>query len=399
MTNPDWVPLMRRASAVITDHGGRTAHAAIVSRELGIPAVVGTGDGTDKVGQGQEVTVSCAEGDEGVVYEGRLGFEVEEVPLDDLPATRTKVMMNVAEPAAAFRWWRLPSDGVGLARMEFIVNNAIKVHPLALTRFDQLEDDEARGRIEKLTAGATSKEEYFVDRLARGVAKIAASQHPRPVIVRLTDFKTNEYADLVGGRQFEPREANPMLGFRGASRYYSDAYRDGFSLECQGIRRARDEIGMTNVAVMIPFCRTPEEADRVLQVLAEEGLQRGRGGLEVYLMCELPANVVLAEEFAARVDGFSIGSNDLTQLVLGIDRDSGALGHLFDECHEAVTRSMFDVVERAHRAGTKVGICGEAPSNHPRLAEGRVEAGIDSLSLSPDRLLEVKRRVAEVEVA
>lgn len=397
MTNPDWVPLMRRAAAVVTDHGGRTAHAAIVSRELGIPAVVGTGDATRQVGEGQEVTVSCAEGDEGVVYEGKLGFEVEEVPLHDIPDTRTKVMMNLAEPAAAFRWWRLPADGVGLARMEFIVNNAIKVHPLALTRFDQLEDDDARTQIEDLTAGAASKEEYFVDRLARGIAKIAASQHPRPVIVRLSDFKTNEYADLVGGRQFEPREANPMLGFRGASRYYSQAYRDGFALECQGIRRARDDIGMDNVAVMIPFCRTPEEADRVLEVLAEEGLQRGRAGLEVYLMCELPANVILAEEFAARVDGFSIGSNDLTQLVLGIDRDSASLGHLFDERNEAVTRSILDVVERAHRVGTKVGICGEAPSNHPDLAERLVEAGIDSLSLSPDRLLEVKRRVAEVE--
>ena len=397
MTNPDWVPIMRRAGAVVTDHGGRTAHAAIVSRELGIPAVVGTGRGTEVLEGGQEVTVSCAEGDEGRVYEGALEFEVEQLTLDDLPDTRTRVMINLAEPAAAFRWWRLPADGVGLARMEFVINNAIKVHPLALTRFDQLEDDDARRQVEEMTAGSPSKEEYFVDRLAPGIAKIAAPHHPNPVIVRLSDFKTNEYADLIGGRQFEPREANPMLGFRGASRYYSDDYRDGFALECQAIRRARDEIGMANVAVMIPFCRTPEEADRVLEAMAEEHLQRGRGGLEVYLMCEIPANVVLAEEFAARVDGFSIGSNDLTQLVLGVDRDSGQLSHLFDERNQAVLRSIFDVIERVHRVDTKVGFCGEAPSNHPDLAEQLVEAGIDSMSVSPDRVLDVKRRVAEAE--
>ena len=397
MTDPDWVPVMRRAAAVVTDHGGRTAHAAIVSRELGLPAVVGTGRATKELSDDQEVTVSCAEGDEGFVYEGTLDFEVEETPLEDVPDTATRIMVNLAEPAAAFRWWRLPADGVGLARMEFIVNNAIKVHPLALTRFDQLEDESARRQVEELVAGAESREEYFVDRLARGIARIATAHHPNPVILRTSDFKTNEYADLIGGRQFEPREANPMLGWRGASRYYSDDYRDGFALECRAIRRAREEIGLRNVMVMIPFCRTPEEADRVLETLAEQGLVRGVNGLEVFVMCEVPSNVILAEEFAARFDGFSIGSNDLTQLVLGVDRDSSALAHLFDETNEAVTRSIRDLIERAHRSGVKVGICGEAPSNHADFAEMLVDTGIDSISVAPDRLMRVKAKVAEVE--
>ncbi|MDQ3898235.1 MAG: phosphoenolpyruvate synthase [Actinomycetota bacterium] len=397
MTDPDWVPVMRRAAAIVTDHGGRTAHAAIVSRELGLPAVVGTGAATADLRDGQEVTVSCAEGDEGFVYEGALEFEVEETPLDETPETKTRVMINLAEPAAAFRWWRLPSDGVGLARMEFIVNNAIKAHPLALTRFDELEDEDDRGRIEALVAGASSREEYFVDRLAQGIARIAAAGHPHPVIVRMSDFKTNEYADLVGGRQFEPQEANPMLGWRGASRYYSDGYRDGFALECRAVRRAREEMGFANVMVMIPFCRTPEEADRVLETMAEERLVRGRRGLEVYVMCEIPSNVILAEEFAARFDGFSIGSNDLTQLVLGVDRDSSLLAHLFDETSEAVTRFVRDLIARAHRAGVKVGICGEAPSNHPGFTEMLVDSGIDSISVSPDRLLKVKAQVADIE--
>ncbi|MDQ3571039.1 MAG: PEP-utilizing enzyme, partial [Actinomycetota bacterium] len=380
-----------------TDHGGRTAHAAIVSRELGLPAVVGTGRATEVLSDGQEVTVSCAQGDEGFVYEGSLEFEVEETPLDDVAQTTTRLMVNLAEPAAAFRWWRLPADGVGLARMEFIINNAIKVHPLALTRFDQLEDESARRQVEDLVQGADSREEYFVDRLARGIARIGAAHHPNPVIVRMSDFKTNEYAGLIGGRQFEPREANPMLGWRGASRYYSEDYRDGFALECRAIRRAREQIGMANIMMMIPFCRTPQEADRVLETLAEEGLVRGVDGLEVFVMCEIPSNVILAEEFAARFDGFSIGSNDLTQLVLGVDRDSSALAHLFDETNEAVTRSICDLIEQAHRSGVKVGICGEAPSNHPEFTEMLVAAGIDSISVSPDRLLRVRAGVAEAE--
>jgi pyruvate,water dikinase len=397
MTDPDWVPIMRRAAAVVTDHGGRTAHAAIVSRELGVPAVVGTGSATKELADGQDVTVSCAEGDDGFVYEGTLEYEVDETPLEDVPPTTTRMMINLAEPAAAFRWWRLPADGVGLARMEFIINNAIKVHPLALTRYDELEDEATRRQVDELVAGTSSPEEYFVDRLAQGIARIAAAHHPNPVIVRMSDFKTNEYADLVGGRQFEPKEANPMLGWRGASRYYSDGYRDGFALECRAVRRAREWIGLANVMVMIPFCRTPEEADRVLETMADEGLIRGRHGLEVFVMCEVPSNVILVEEFAARFDGFSIGSNDLTQLVLGVDRDSAALAHLFDETNPAVTRSITDLIERAHRAGVRVGICGEAPSNHPDFAEMLVEAGIDSISVSPDRLLQVKTRVAEVE--
>ncbi|MCC5978124.1 MAG: phosphoenolpyruvate synthase, partial [Salinarimonas sp.] len=294
-TDPDWVPIMKRAAAIVTDYGGRTSHAAIVSRELGLPAIVGTGDATQTLHDEQEVTVSCAEGDQGFVYEGIGEFEVETLSLDDIPETRTKIMLNVGNPAAAFRWWRLPAEGVGLARMEFVINNWIKVHPVALTRFDKLEDDEARKTIEELTRGYEDKGDYFVDRLAQGLAKIAATYYPKPTIVRMSDFKTNEYAGLIGGAQFEPREENPMLGFRGASRYYSDRYRDGFALECRAIRKLREEIGLDNVVVMIPFCRSLDEADKVLEVMAENGLVRGDKGLQVYVMCEIPSNVILAE--------------------------------------------------------------------------------------------------------
>jgi pyruvate,water dikinase len=397
MTDPDWVPIMKQAAAIVTDHGGRTCHAAIVSRELGIPAIVGTGEATDVLKTGEEITISCAEGDEGCVYEGILKFEGREISLDDVPETKTRIMMNIASPAAAFRWWRLPCEGIGLARMEFIINNIIKIHPMALIRFDALEDKEAKRQIEILTRGYEDKTEYFVNHLAQGIAKIAASQYPDPVIVRMSDFKTNEYADLIGGREFEPRESNPMLGFRGASRYYSEKYRDGFALECRAIRRLREEIGLTNVLIMIPFCRTLEEADRVLGVLAENGLIRGEKGLEVYVMCEIPSNVIMAGQFAERFDGFSIGSNDLTQLVLGVDRDSSELAELFDERNEAVKEEVSRLIKTAHKTNTKVGICGQAPSDYPDFAAFLVEEGIDSISLNPDSVIEVKKRIAQVE--
>ncbi|MBD3177030.1 MAG: phosphoenolpyruvate synthase, partial [Armatimonadia bacterium] len=397
MTDPDWVPIMKQAKGIVTDHGGRTSHAAIVSRELGIPAIVGTGDATETVESGREITISSAEGDQGHVYEGMLDFEEDEANLAEIPATETRMMINIASPAASFRWWRLPCKGIGLARMEFIINNVIQIHPMALVEFDELDDDAVRRRIESLTRGYEDKTEYFVDHLARGIAKIGASQHPEPVIVRMSDFKTNEYADLIGGSLFEPDENNPMLGFRGASRYYSDAYREGFGLECRAIRRVRDEIGLDNVVIMIPFCRTPKEADRVLEVLAEFGLERGKNGLEVYAMAEIPANVILADHFAERFDGFSIGTNDLTQLVLGVDRDSEALAYLFDERNDAVKRFVGQLIDTAHDTGSYVGICGEAPSNYPEFAAFLVRKGIDSLSLSPDSVLAVKERVAEVE--
>ena len=396
-TDPDWVPIMKRAAAIVTDHGGRTSHAAIVSRELGLPAIVGTGDATEILHDDQDVTVSCAEGDKGFVYEGIGAFEVAELSLDDIPRTRTAVMLNLANPAAAFRWWRLPADGVGLARMEFVVANHIKVHPMALVRFDTLRDDQAKRRIAELTRGYADKTEYFVERLARGLARIAAANHPNPVIVRMSDFKTNEYANLIGGAEFEPKEENPMLGFRGASRYYSPRYRDGFALECRAIRRLREEMGLRNVVVMIPFCRSTKEADRVLEVMAENGLRRGENGLEIYVMCEIPSNVVLAKAFAERFDGFSIGSNDLTQLTLGVDRDSDELAELFDEQDEAVKWMIRTVIEAAHRSGAKVGLCGQAPSDHPAFAEFLVACGIDSISVSPDSFIAVKRHVAAAE--
>ncbi|GIK83277.1 MAG: phosphoenolpyruvate synthase [Alphaproteobacteria bacterium] len=397
ITDPDWVPIMKQAAGIITDHGGTTSHAAIVSRELGVPAIVGVGDGTMLLRDGQEITLSCAEGDVGYVYDGILAFEATEVDLAEMPATRTAMMLNIASPAAAFQWWRLPAKGVGLARMEFIISNAIKIHPMALVRPDRVEDPEARRQIEALTRGYRDPRDYFVDRLARGIAKIAAPFHPGPVIVRLSDFKTNEYAHLIGGAAFEPKEENPMLGWRGASRYYDARYRDGFALECRALRTVREEIGLANVIVMVPFCRTPKEADRVLAVMAENGLKRGQDGLEVYMMCEIPSNVILAEQFARRFDGFSIGSNDLTQLVLGVDRDSGALAPLFDERDEAVTRTIREVIGKAHAAGIKIGICGQAPSNYPEFAEFLVEAGIDSISLNPDSFVTTIRHVAAAE--
>jgi pyruvate,water dikinase len=395
MTDPDWVSIMARASGIVTDQGGSTSHAAIVSRELGIPAVVGTGTGTDAIADNQLITLSCAEGDEGHVYEGALEFATEEVDLGTLPRTRTAVMVNIASPAAAFTWWRLPADGVGLARMEFIVNDLIRVHPMALAHPDLVTNDAQRAQIDELTRGYADPTEYFVDMLSRGIAKLTAPYFPSPVVVRLSDFKTNEYAHLIGGQYFEHTEENPMLGFRGASRYYDPRYRDGFALECQALKRVREQMGFENVIVMVPFCRTPEEADRVLEAMAENGLSRGEHGLKVYMMCEIPSNVVLAERFATRFDGFSIGSNDLTQLVLGVDRDSADLAALFDERDDAEKRMISEAIRKAHEGGIRIGICGQGPSNHPDFAAFLVGEGIDSISLNPDSFLATVRVIAE----
>ncbi|MFE9255225.1 phosphoenolpyruvate synthase [Streptomyces sp. NPDC006879] len=396
ITDPDWEPIMKRASAIVTDHGGRTSHAAIVSRELGVPAVVGAGRATELLRDGLEVTVSCAEGDRGQVYPGLLDYEETETDLADLPRTRTQVMLNLADPSAALRWWRLPADGVGLARLEFIVAHQVKAHPMALLHPERL-DREDRRAIDDLTAGYPDRSQYFVDRLARAIARIAVSRWPAPVVVRTSDFKANEYARLLGGRPFEPAEANPMIGWRGASRYYSEGYREGFALECRALRRVREEMGLQNVIVMIPFCRTLEEADEVLRVMAEQGLHRGRNGLKVYVMAEIPANIILAEEFAERFDGFSIGSNDLTQLTLGVDRDSEALAHIFDESDPAVMTLIETLVARARSTGVTVGLCGQRPSDDPSFTEFLVGTGIDSISVAPDSFAAVKQHVAAAE--
>jgi pyruvate,water dikinase len=399
MTDPDWEPVMKRAAAVVTDHGGRTCHAAIVSRELGIPAIVGTGSGTSAVRTGDEVTVSCAEGEEGFVYQGTLPVRVERTNLADVPRPRTQMMMNVANPAEAFSLSFLPNDGVGLARLEFIIGTHIRAHPMALVHPERIADGKARREIERLTRGYADKGQYFVDRLAEGVAMIAAAFWPKDVIVRLSDFKTNEYAGLLGGAAFEPDEDNPMIGFRGASRYYDERYREGFALECRAMRKVREEMGLENVKLMVPFCRTVEEGRRVIAELAINGLVQGTRGLEIYVMCEIPSNVVLAREFAEVFDGFSIGSNDLTQLVLGVDRDSELVAHLFDERNEAVTRTIAQVITAAHAAGRKIGICGQAPSDYPEFARFLVTKGIDSLSLNPDSQLKTMLEIAELEKA
>jgi pyruvate,water dikinase len=397
ITDPDWVPIMKKAAAIVTDHGGRTSHAAIVSRELGLTAIVGAGDATSVLSNGMQVTVSCAEGDDGHVYDGILGFEVRAIDLDEIPTTRTKVMVNLGNPSAAFRWWRLPSDGVGLARMEFIISNLIKIHPMALVNYQHLKDKQARSRIAELTHAYEDKTQYFVETLARGMARIAAAHFPKPVIVRMSDFKTNEYAELIGGAAFEPKEENPMLGWRGASRYYSEDYRAGFALECQAVRMAREAIGLDNIIIMIPFCRTLGEADNVLSELASNGLVRGQHGLEIYMMAEIPANVILAQQFGERFDGFSIGSNDLTQLILGVDRDSSRLNALFDERDEAVTTVIAQLLATSRKIGRHTGICGQAPSDHPEFARFLVEHGIDSISVSPDSFLAVKQVVSKAE--
>lgn len=395
-TDPDWEPVMKRAAAIVTDRGGRTSHAAIVSRELGVPAIVGANDATERLEYGMPATVSCAEGEVGRVYRGHLDYEIEEIELEGVETTSVDIMMNIAEPSRAFRQSMIPHDGVGLAREEFIINNYIGIHPMALIEPERL-DPETRHELERRTNGRDDLPGYFVDRLAQGIAMIGAAFHPEDVIVRLSDFKSNEYASLLGGSVFEPHEENPMIGFRGASRYYDEDYREAFKLECQALKRVRDEMGLTNVKAMIPFCRTPEEAERVQEVMAEEGLERGDNGLDVYMMAEIPSNIVMAEEFAEMFDGFSIGSNDLTQFTLGVDRDSDKLVHLFDERHEAVKRMIRIVIERAHAADCKVGICGQAPSDYPEFAEFLVDAGIDSISLTPDSVLKTRLNLAEYE--
>ncbi|HXJ55698.1 MAG TPA: phosphoenolpyruvate synthase, partial [Verrucomicrobiae bacterium] len=386
-TDPDWEPIMKKAVAIVTNRGGRTCHAAIVSRELGVPAIVGTEHGTEVLKNGQVVTVCCAEGDTGFVYDGRLQFDVQRTSLKDLSRPRTKVMMNVGNPEEAFALSFIPNDGVGLAREEFIITTYIKAHPLALLDYDRLTDAGVKAQIDALTAGYTDKPQFFVDKLAQGVAMIAAAFYPKDVILRLSDFKTNEYANLIGGQAYEPAEENPMLGFRGASRYYHPRYQAGFALECRAVKKVREEMGLRNLKLMIPFCRTLEEGRRVQTEMAKHGLRRGVDGLELYVMCEIPSNVILAEEFAEIFDGFSIGSNDLTQLILGVDRDSEIVAPIFDERNAAVKKMIAGVIAVCRAKKRKIGICGQAPSDYPDFAQFLVEQGIDSISLNPDTVL------------
>ena len=396
-TDPDWEPIMKRASAIVTDQGGRTCHAAIIARELGIPAIVGCGNATQRLKTGQVVTITCAAGEVGKVYGGQLPFTIEETIIDELPCTRTQILMNVGNPEEAFRLAKIPCDGVGLARMEFIIANHIKVHPLALLNFDQLEPDQTKHEIVQLTALYPHKPDYFVENLAHGLGMIAAAFYPNPVVIRLSDLKSNEYANLLGGATFEPQEENPMIGWRGASRYTDPRYRDAFALECQALQRVRQDMGLTNVIPMVPFCRTPEEGQQVLEEMARHGLQRGQNGLQVYVMCEIPNNVILADEFSQIFDGFSIGSNDLTQLTLGLDRDSALVSHLFDERSAGVKAMVRQVITEAKKNQRKIGICGQAPSDYPEFAQFLVQQGIDSISLNPDSVVKTTLAVAAME--
>ena len=396
-TTPDWEPVMKQAAAIVTNRGGRTCHAAIVARELGIPAVVGCDNATEVIPDGEVVTVSCAGGDEGRVYRGKLEWEVIETDLSGLPRPKTKIMINLGNPDLAFATSFLPNDGVGLARLEFIINEYIKAHPMALLHPEKIDDKETRCRIESLTTGYESGADYFVRKLSEGVGTIAAAFWPKPVVVRMSDFKTNEYATLLGGAGFEPEEDNPMIGFRGAARYTHPAYAEGFGLECAAMKRVREEMGLTNVKLMIPFCRRVQEGERVLEVMAQNGLRRGENGLEIYVMCEIPNNVILIDDFARLFDGFSIGSNDLTQLTLGVDRDSEIVSFDFDERDPGVKQMIRMAVEGARRNGRHSGLCGQAPSDYPEMAEYLVEIGIDSMSLNPDTVLATTRHVLEVE--
>ncbi|MBP8221664.1 MAG: phosphoenolpyruvate synthase, partial [Aeromonadaceae bacterium] len=394
MTDPDWEPIMKRASAIVTNRGGRTCHAAIIARELGIPAVVGCGDATDRIEAGQLITVSCAEGDTGFIYDGELDFDVAVTEVGNMPRLPIKIMMNVGNPDRAFDFAQLPNAGVGLARLEFIINRMIGVHPKALLEFDK-QSPELQATISKMIAGYDSPREYYVAKLSEGIATLAAAFWPERVIVRMSDFKSNEYANLVGGRGYEPHEENPMIGFRGASRYIADSFRPCFALECEAMKRVRDVMGLTNVEVMIPFVRTVGEAEQVVEILAENGLRRGERGLKVIMMCELPSNALLADKFLEHFDGFSIGSNDMTQLTLGLDRDSGLIAHLFDERNEAVKALLAMAIKAARKAGKYVGICGQGPSDHPDFAAWLVEQGIDSVSLNPDTVVDTWLYLAE----
>ncbi len=396
-TDPDWVPIMKKAAGIITEYGGRTSHAAIVSRELGIPAIVGTQDATEKIENEQEITISCAEGSEGKVYKGEMDFETEEIELGDLPEIKTDIMINIATPASAYHWWKLPVKGIGLARMEFIINNAIKIHPMALIEYEDIDDKKLKKEINDITYNYEDKQQYFIDNLALGIGRIASSQYPEDVIVRMSDFKSNEYKDLIAGELYEEDESNPMLGFRGASRYYSDEYKEAFLLECKAIKKVREEKGFSNVKIMIPFCRTIQEAEKVLDILKDAGLERGKKDLEIYVMAEIPSNIFQAEKFADRFDGFSIGSNDLTQLVLGVDRDSEKLKDLFDERDPAVKEAISKLIEISHEHNTKVGICGQAPSDYPEFTEFLVKAGIDSISLDPHSVIKMIKKISEIE--
>ena len=396
-TDPDWEPILRKASGVVTDQGGRTCHAAIIAREMGITAIVGTGDGSRRIADGQTVTISCCEGDVGHVYPGALPFQLEEQALADLAPTRTRILMNVGNPQEAFQQAAIPCDGVGLARLEFIIANHIRVHPLALLQPERVRDAAEREAIATLCRSYAEPADYYVDLLSQGMARIAAAFHPRPVILRFSDFKSNEYARLLGGSGFEPKEENPMLGWRGASRYCSPAFRDAFALECRALRQVRETMGLTNTIPMVPFCRTPEEGDRVLAEMARHGLRRGENGLQVYVMCELPSNVIGAAAFAQRFDGFSIGSNDLTQLTLGLDRDSALVAELFDERHETVKEMIRLAIRTAKACGRRIGICGQAPSDYPDFARFLVEEGIDSISLNPDAVVATRLAIAAIE--
>lgn len=405
MTDPDWEPIMKIASAIVTNKGGRTCHAAIISRELGIPCVIGTGNGDEIIETGQEITVSCCEGETGHVYEGMLEYEVQEFNLEDIPRTRTKIMMNVGMPEKAFSQSMIPNEGVGLAREEFIISSHIGIHPLALLNYDKLRekaktDQKIAGvvyKIDEITAVYPDKKQFFIDKLSEGVGRIAAAFYPNDVIVRMSDFKTNEYENLLGGYLYEPRESNPMIGWRGASRYYDNDFMPAFELECIALLKARSEMGLTNIKAMIPFCRTPEEGKKVIELMKKFGLVQGEDGLEIYVMCEIPSNVICADQFADIFDGFSIGSNDLTQLALGLDRDSSLVAHLYDERNDAVKRLIAQVIDVAKKKGKKIGICGQAPSDFPDFAEFLVECGIDSISLIPDTVIKTRLAIAKKE--